>query len=200
MHLHCEILEYNCIFLISSLAWWRRALEKLLMTQLIRKYCISLKQNGHYHFGKNPQLDIILNHMILVPTLSICFLKLYFNIILPYVPRQMDTCILVFEWKCICSSPPPWTLHVVSITSSLIQSLIVYNENSINYETSHYVILSIHLLVPFFKSTYTPQHFVMKWVFLTALCIMNIHCTLPLRGFFKTFAFTFEISFIGCCV
>jgi hypothetical protein len=71
--------------------WCRTLFEKLIVTQLVKKFPISLwNPKVHYHVHKSPLLDPILSQPNPVRPIDPYLRKVQLNVILPPTPRSSN--------------------------------------------------------------------------------------------------------------
>jgi hypothetical protein len=95
--------------------WSRVLLDKLIVTQLVKKLPhILWKSMVYHHVHKNLPLVSVLSHMHPFHILPTYFPKIHFNIILPSLSRCSEWSLpfQVFPWKfCMHFSSPSYVLH-----------------------------------------------------------------------------------------
>jgi hypothetical protein len=83
--------SYNSTYLLTYLliSWCRIVFEKLIVTQLVKKYPASLRNpKVHYRVHKMPLLDPILSQLNPVRPIDFYLPKVHLNVILPPTPRS----------------------------------------------------------------------------------------------------------------
>jgi hypothetical protein len=72
----------------SLTPWCRILLEKLIVTQLVKKYPFLWNPKVHYHVHTSPPLDPILSQLNPVRLIDPSLPKAHLNVILPPTPRS----------------------------------------------------------------------------------------------------------------
>jgi hypothetical protein len=83
-----ETLAYCLLVIGLHTTWSRVLLEKLIITLLLKKFCLLQEPKVHYRVNKSPSVIITLNHMNAVDTLEFYFIKIRFIIIIPLAPAS----------------------------------------------------------------------------------------------------------------
>jgi hypothetical protein len=87
MFSHAYLLTYLLIYLLTP--WCRILFEKLIVTQLVKKYPAFLwNLKVHHRVHKSPPLDPNLSQPNPVRPIDPCLPKVHFNVILPPTPRS----------------------------------------------------------------------------------------------------------------
>jgi hypothetical protein len=93
-----------CLLTYLHIPWCRILFEKLIVTQLVKKYPAFLwNPKVHYRVQTSPPLDPVLSQLNPVHPIDPYLLKVHLNVILPPTPRSS-------QWS-LAFGPPPWHPH-----------------------------------------------------------------------------------------
>jgi hypothetical protein len=159
----------GCTYLLTyllthSLNPWSKIFEKLIVTQLVKKYSAFLWNSKiHYCVNKNPLLDPILTHSNPVRSIDPYLPKVHLNVIFPPTPRSSQWSLTFGppNKNPVNTSPLPHACHMSRPPHHWLN-----HPNNIRWriQVMKFVIMQFSPRTVFFpfRSKYLPQHSVLK--------------------------------------